>query len=115
MTSTVLLIHCPDEPGLVFKITQVLYRHRLNIIGNGEFVEKTFLHFFMRTEFSGDCDLRDLHNELKTALRADAEIILQPKRDRRICIMATREHHCLSDLLVRHSFKELNANIECVI
>jgi formyltetrahydrofolate deformylase len=69
----------------------------------------------MRTEFSGECNLGVLHDELKSVLHADAEIIIQPKRDRRIGIMATREHHCLSDLLVRHSFQELNAHIACVI
>lgn len=30
-------------------------------------------------------------------------------------LLATKEHHCLSDLLIRHAFNELNANIRCVI
>jgi formyltetrahydrofolate deformylase len=115
MKSTVLLINCPDEPGLVFKISQVIYYHKLNIISNGEFVERTFNHFFMRTEFSGEYNRNDLVVALKAALPAMADISLNSLEKRNICILATKEHHCLGDLLIRHSFGELDANIQYVI
>jgi len=115
MHRTVLLIHCPDERGLVFKISQIIYRHNLNIISNGEFVERTFNHFFMRTEFSGEVDKQVLLQELRAALPSSAEIVLNDQQKRNICILATKEHHCLSDLLVRHAFGELDANVQCVI
>ncbi|HZF63865.1 MAG TPA: ACT domain-containing protein, partial [Chitinophagaceae bacterium] len=41
MISHVLLIECPDEPGLVYKITGIIYSFNLNIISNAEFVEKS--------------------------------------------------------------------------
>ena len=34
-----LLIHCPDEPGIIYRITKILFGHGLNIVRNGEFVE----------------------------------------------------------------------------
>lgn len=112
---SVLLINCPDQPGLVFKITQVVYTHNLNIISNGEFVERNFNHFFMRTEFSGAADQQALVNELRAVLPPEAEIKLSQHQKRDICILATKEHHCLSDLLIRNAFNELDANINCVI
>jgi len=115
MKSSVLLIHCPDQPGLVFKITQVVYRHNLNIISNGEFVERNFNHFFMRTEFSGAFPQQEFLEELRNSLPAAAVIRLNERQKRNICILATKEHHCLSDLLIRHAFQELDANIQCVI
>jgi formyltetrahydrofolate deformylase len=115
MRSTVLLINCPDQPGLVFKISQIIFRHQLNIISNGEFVERTFNHFFMRTEFSGEYDRNILLQELQTALPSEAEIGLRDLQKKNICLFATKEHHCLSDLLIRHSFSELDATIQCVI
>lgn len=115
MSSTVLLINCPDQPGLVFKITQVVYRHNLNIVSNGEFVERTHNYFFMRTEFSGDVNTETLYQELQAVLPAEAEIKITPHRKRDICLLVTKEHHCLGDLLIRHSFGELNANIKAVI
>ena len=35
----VLRVECADAKGLIHKITGVLYRHGLNIIQNGEFVD----------------------------------------------------------------------------
>jgi formyltetrahydrofolate deformylase len=115
MSSTTLLIHCPDEPGLIFRIAGVIFRHNLNVVSNGEFVEKTTSHFFMRTEFSGDFDPSTLLRELREILPQAADIKLSPQVKRNIAILVTKEHHCLSDLLVRHSFGELSAHIQCVV
>lgn len=115
MTSSILLIHCPDQPGLIYKITQVIYEHNLNIISNGEFVERNFNHFFMRTEFSGILEKEMFLNELQLILPKDAFIKLTVRQKRDIAILATKEHHCLSDLLIRNEFNELDANLKCVI
>lgn len=115
MNSHVLLIHCPDEKGLLHKISGVLYKNDLNVISNGEFVEKNFSHFFMRTEFSGEFDREQLLKELHAALPEEVNIKLTERKKKDIIIMATKEHHCLSDILIRHAFGELNANILCVI
>ncbi|GGF06903.1 formyltetrahydrofolate deformylase [Hymenobacter cavernae] len=113
--SHLLLINCPDERGLVYKITEVLFKHALNISSNGEFVEREFNHFFMRTEFTGDFDREVLLQDLRQALPAGVTIKLTDKRKKDIVLLATKEHHCLSDLLIRHAFQELNARILCVI
>ena len=115
MTSHILLIHCSDQKGLLHKISGVLYRNGLNVISNGEFVEKNFNHFFMRTEFSGDYRRAQLMEELLRELPDDVEIKLSDRKKKDVVILATKEHHCLSDLLVRHAFNELNANILAVI
>ncbi|OUJ71777.1 formyltetrahydrofolate deformylase [Hymenobacter crusticola] len=115
MTSHILLINCPDERGLVYKITGVLVKYNLNIIRNGEFVERDFNHFFMRTEFSGEVDPETLLRDVKEALPAAADIKLTDRRKKDIVILVTKEHHCLSDLLIRHAFQELNARILAVI
>lgn len=116
MESNILLIHCPDQSGLVFKVTSILYnKYDLNIIRNGEFVERNFNHFFMRTEFSGEFDREELLKDLYEVLPEGVDIKLTEKRKKDIVLLATKEHHCLSDLLIRHAFNELNANILCVI
>ncbi|MCB2377995.1 formyltetrahydrofolate deformylase [Hymenobacter sp. BT635] len=111
----ILLIRCPDEPGLVFKITGVLFRHGLNILRNGEFVERADNCFFMRTEFSGSFEAESLLQELTRVLPTAAEIRLSDNRPKDVVLMATKEHHCLSELLVRHAFGEMNARIVAVI
>lgn len=113
--SHILLINCPDQSGLVYKITSAIYKHNLNIISNGEFVERTFNYFFMRTEFSGKFNQRELLNDLHAILPEGVNIRLSDNKKKNIVILATKEHHCLSDLLIRHAFNDLQANILAVI
>lgn len=115
MISHILLIKCPDERGLVYKITGVLYKYELNVISNGEFVERGSNFFFMRTEFSGEFEREALLNDLKRVLPEKVTIKLTDRRKKDVVILVTKEHHCLSDLLIRHEFNELNANVLAVI
>ncbi|MBF9144149.1 formyltetrahydrofolate deformylase [Hymenobacter properus] len=110
-----LLIHCPAEPGLIYKITGVLFKHGLNIVRNGEFVDRDGNYFFMRTEITGAFDAATLLEELRAALPVAASIRLTTNQPKKIVLMATKEHHCLSELLVRHEFGELNARVLAVV
>ena len=115
LNNHILRIACSDEKGLVYKITAVLYQKGLNIVQNGEFVDHETGCFFMRTEFSGDADSKDILKKLKPRLPKDAAIALAKRRKKDIVIFATKEHHCLGDLLIRHAYGELHANIRAVI
>ncbi len=63
-----LLIPYPDESGLIYNIIGVLLRDSINIIRNGEFVERAGNHFFMRTEVAGTFDPEALRAYFSTAL-----------------------------------------------
>jgi formyltetrahydrofolate deformylase len=115
MNTHILSIHCPDQSGLIYKITKVVFNHNLNIIRNDEFVERDFNRFFMRTEFSGEFKQDEFTAELNDILPETSKIKLTSNYKKNIIIMATKEYHCLSDLLVRHKFDDLNANILGVI
>ncbi|WP_026462571.1 formyltetrahydrofolate deformylase [Adhaeribacter aquaticus] len=110
-----LLIHCPDRKGLIFQITNVLFNNNLNIISNGEFVDKENNHFFMRAELSGEVDAEKVCRELQVVLPAEAGIALEPHQKKDIVILVTKEHHCIGDLLLRVKYNDLNANILAVI
>ncbi|MCB0543159.1 MAG: formyltetrahydrofolate deformylase [Saprospiraceae bacterium] len=110
-----LLIDCPDRKGLVHHITGVLYAQGLNIFGNQEFVEREHNRFFMRTTFSGAIDEAPVREKLREVLPDDAGIRLAQMRRKRIVVLVTKEQHCLGELLVRHQFDELNADILAVI
>ena len=115
MLTHIVMIHCADESGLIYKITSVLYKYELNIISNSEFVERNYNQFFMRTEFSGEFDSENLLKELYAVLPVEVQIRLVENRKKDIVILATKEYHCLSDLLIRHKYNDLNANILAVI
>ncbi len=111
----VLLVDCSDRPGLIHAITGVLARHGANIVTNDEFVDHEAGRFFMRSEFIGGASGDALTAELRQVLPADASVRLAGNRRPRVVVMATREHHCLGELLMRHAHGELGASIQAVI
>lgn len=115
MKQHTLLIKCQDTKGLVFKISSILLLHQLNIEQNNEFVDKIHNTFFMRTEISGELDSKMLLAEVCAALPSDAEVRLSTQDKKSIVIFATKENHCLGDLLIRHNSGDLDANILAVI
>ncbi|MEA2050861.1 MAG: formyltetrahydrofolate deformylase [Campylobacterota bacterium] len=110
-----LLIETQDAKGLVYKISKVLYENNLNIENNSEFVDEQTDVFFMRTLIKGEFDKNKLLDELKQIVPKDALIKLTKKEKKDIVILATKEMHCLGDLLIKHTAGELDANITAVV
>lgn len=115
MRPVVLLVECPDRPGLVHSITGVLFRRGANVVGNQEFVDRVADRFFMRTEFEGSVDREGLLADLRAVLPVGAEVRLSDSEPKRVVVLASKEHHCLADILVRDSFRELDARVLSVI
>jgi len=113
--SQVLLVDCADRPGLVHGITGVLLRAGANIISNHEFVDVEQDHFYMRTAFEGAGDEAAIREGVQASLPAGATVILRRGSPQRLVVLASREHHCLADLLVRHAYAELGAEIVAIV
>ena len=114
MTHTIL-IDCADAKGLVHKVTGVLYHNDLNVVSNHEFVQPETGRFFMRTEIDGVMDAERIYNGLSGILPEDANVRITEQRKKRVVILVTKEHHVLGELLIRHQFGELNAEVVAVI
>jgi len=108
-----LRIDSPDEKGLVYKITKVLYDYNLNIISNGEYVDNELKHFFMRTEIEGDFNIDELKSDLAEVLPEKARLKLACTSKKQVIILATKEHHCL--LLIKNAYNDMNIEILAVI
>ena len=112
----VLLIDCLDEAGLIHKVSGVLYEHKYNIINNREFVDTEKKHFYMRTAFEGEIKSRaDLAKEVSDVLPAGSSVRLPEGRRKNIVVLATSEHHCLAELLIRNAYQEINADVQAVV
>ncbi|MGK6340768.1 formyltetrahydrofolate deformylase [Chryseobacterium sp. DT-3] len=107
-------IACKDQKGLVYRISDVLLENKLNIIKNDEFVDSEKSLFFMRTEVSGIADPQKVMAQIQDQL-GNCDIYLSKNKPKDVVILVTKEHHCLSDLLIRNHFKDLNFNILAVI
>lgn len=117
MKKYILKIDSDDEKGLIYRISDVVFKFDLNIEKNHEFVDRELNKFFYRAEIitEDNIDVRALKGSLNAMLGGKANISLKEAKKKNIIIMATKETHCLGDLLIKHHSKELNANIIAVI
>ncbi|WP_340615071.1 formyltetrahydrofolate deformylase [Xenorhabdus thailandensis] len=106
---------CPDSKGLIAKITNICYKHQLNIVQNNEFVDHRTGRFFMRTELEGVFNDETLLADLDDALPAGSNRELNTAGRRRIVIMVTKEAHCIGDILVKSAYGGLDVEIAAVI
>lgn len=110
-----LLTECPDATGLVAKITNICYKHQLNIVKNSEFVDSDTGRFFMRTELQGIFNDQTLLADLQFTLPEGSSYKLIPQKQKRIVILVTKEAHCLGDILMKTYYGGLNVEIAAVI
>jgi formyltetrahydrofolate deformylase len=110
-----LLIETDDTKGLVYNISKILYEYNLNIESNSEYVDNETNVFFMRTVITGEFEKVQLLEDLKRILPQNAIIKLTTKEKKNIVILATKEMHCLGDLLIKHEAGDLDANITAVV
>jgi formyltetrahydrofolate deformylase len=115
MSLQIILVECNDQKGLIHAVTGVLLRHGLNIVQNSEFVDHDSGRFFMRTAVEDRIDPDLLAGELQAVLPPGAAVRFPRQEKRRVVVLATREYHCLGDLLLRNAFGDLNAEILAVI
>lgn len=117
MKKYILKIYSEDEKGLIYRISDVIFKFGLNIAKNHEFVDHEVNKFFYRAEIRTDEDIDKcaLTGLLSAMLGSKAHIELIEAKKKNIVIMATKETHCLGDLLIKNYSKEINANILSVI
>src|SRR5271157_5005173 len=73
--SAVLLIDCPDQKGLVARVSSLLYRHGANILHADQHQDHELGLFFMRVEWalngaSNDYAAQPTENPPKTPLKS---------------------------------------------
>ena len=116
----VLTLSCPDRPGIVAAVTQVLYEHGANIEESQQFDDVGTDTFFMRIAYSiaeGGPGVEDWRRIMApTAERLGMEWAIQDaRRPVRTMIMVSRFGHCLNDLLFRWSSGALNIDIPVIV
>lgn len=114
----VLTFSCPDQSGIVAKMSTRLAEFDANIIDNHQFGDAATNTFCMRTQFtSGHSSAADVTAELADtahqlggtlAIRAASEVP-------RLLIMVSKHDHCLVDLIYRWRASELNVDIPVVV
>ncbi len=111
----ILKVDCDDEKGLILRISEIVFKNGLNYLSTHEFVDHENHRFYMRAVMEGEVNVAELKNTLSAYLPSSARIYCEEIRAKNIVLLATKESHCLGDILIRHASGELNANILAII
>ena len=113
----VLLLSCPDRPGIVAAVTATLAAHDANIEDSQQYKDSGTGRFFMRIHFTDPTGEADWHALLEPAAAAYAmEWDVRPAAQRcRTLILVSKFGHCLNDLLFRWQSGNLDIDIVGVV
>jgi formyltetrahydrofolate deformylase len=120
LQTATLLIHCPDQPGLVHDVTGFIFAHDGNIVDLQQHIDPAENAFFMRLEWSLEkftLEQEEIAARLAPmAKRHGMQWQLHfSSRRRRVALFVTKENHCLYDLLARHEAGELPVDIPVIV
>ena len=115
-----LVIDCPDQTGLVAAVSQFLSQHDANILEASHHTDLAVNRFFMRHEIAADSLKLDYHNFSKEfaqlAQQYDMKWRLSDSNKKaKVALLASKESHCLNDVLHRWHTGELQCDIPCII
>ena len=118
----ILILACPDRPGIVHAVSGFLVKHGGNIRESQQFGDQLVGRFFMRIDFAlegagGSVDADTLRADFDTVAREfGMEFELwEATAPYRTLIMVSKHLHCLNDLLFRASTRSLQIDIPVVV
>ena len=121
--SAVLLIDCPDRPGLVARVSTLLYERGANILHADQHRDQALGLFFMRVEWelrdaSGAAfDLRAFEQAFTPVaqeLQMNWSLSSSDQRPR-VALFCSHYLHCMADLLHRWHSEELPCDVVLVV
>ena len=115
MEQKTLLIECPDSKGLIAQITNICYKHQLNIIRNTEYVDPLSGQFYMRTQLEGIFNDHTLLLDLDRALPDGSVRQLVGTANKKVVILVTKEAHCIGDILMKVYDGSLQLDIAAMV
>ena len=119
--TAILLLHCPDQQGIISEVTRFITDNQGNIVYLDQYVDKQDGMFFMRIEWELESFLipREKIQEYINTLYAQryqmtCKLYFSDKRPR-MAIFVSKMSHCLYDLLARWKAGEWEIDIPCIV
>ena len=117
--SAVLLISCPDKPGIVAAVASWVGTVGGNIVHAEQHTDTADSMFFQRVEFthSGNVSLDSLRNGFAAVAAnwgMDFSLSSSPRRPR-TAILCSKQLHCTADLLSRTTYGDLGLDVVAVV
>ncbi|HIW63458.1 MAG TPA: formyltetrahydrofolate deformylase [Candidatus Stackebrandtia excrementipullorum] len=112
-----LTLSCPDRVGVVYAVSGFLAERDGNILDSQQFSDPGSGRFFMRVHFHARLPLDELRNEFADLVGANRmewqlhDLAVKP----RVLVLASRQGHCLNDLLYRFRTGSLRGELVSVV
>ncbi|WP_332773780.1 formyltetrahydrofolate deformylase [Phenylobacterium sp.] len=114
----ILTLSCPDQPGIVARVSSFLYERGANILDAQQYDDVETGHFFMRVVFAAPgADLDALRGDFGDLAQGFSMrwSLRDPRIRQKVMILASQQDHCLADLLYRWRRGELPMDIAAVV
>jgi len=119
--TAILVMHCPDQPGIVTKATKFIHDNNGNIINLEQHVDREIQRFFMRIEW----DLKGFATP-KEKIGETFETLIAKRYQMqwklyfsdykpKMALFISKQMHCAYDILARYHAGEWNVEIPVVI
>lgn len=121
MKTAKLLLHCPDQPGILAEVTDFITVNKGNIIYLDQYVDHVENIFFMRIEWELESFLvpqekiEDYFETLYAQKYGMSFRLYFSDVKPRMAIFVSKMSHCLFDLLARYTAGEWNVEIPLII
>jgi formyltetrahydrofolate deformylase len=116
--SYVLTLRCPDQAGIVSRMTGLLFNTGANIREAAQFEDVETSNFFMRVVFSLDeAKVASLSEgfEVLAARHGMTWSIRRSDAARKVLLLVSRFDHCLADLLYRWRIDEIRMDVVGIV
>ena len=120
-TTATLLAECPDQPGIIAKVTDFLANNNGNIVDLEQHVDTADKHFFMRVEWQLDNfsinreSIQHIFAEQDgSALKMNWQIAFSDVKPK-LALFVSQHGHCLFDILSRYQSGEWDVEIPLII
>ena len=119
--TAIILLHCPDRPGIISDVTNFITVNQGNIIYLDQYVDRVENVFFMRIEWQlekfaiPEEKIEDYFNTLYGQKYQMHFRLYFSDQKPRMAIFVSKMSHCLYDLLARYSAGEWDVEIPLII
>ena len=116
----ILLLSCPDQRGVVAATADFVFRHGGNIVSAEQYTDSASGVFFQRVEFGldglaiGPDDILAAFEDVQQRFELAVDLRFTSSRPR-VALLASKQPHCLYDLLTRWRSGELDVDIPVVV
>ncbi len=119
--TAILLIHCPDQKGIVAAISDFLLKNNGNVVDIEQHVEADINHFFMRVEWELNefaIPREKIADYFSTLIANKYQMHWQlnfSDKKPKMALFVSKMSHCLYDILQRYMSKEWEVEIPLII